>query len=436
MVGSRRRFPPNVAHISGRDSTRGSTTRRIGIVQTVIPQYRVPVFNRLNAEPRLDLIVIADTRDRPGAPAPGTGATFSVEHAPEWHCGPAVFQSAMVRAIRSRRFDVMILPWNSRYAQLGHALRIAKKQGVRTILWGHGFSRHETSLRRRLRNRLLRFADGCLLYSQSAADRLMSEGYDSRRIFVAPNAIDQAPIRAATKQWQEYPDQLRNFARERDIVPGRLVVFVSRLEPDKHVDRLIAAFAIVATKDPDARLAIIGDGSCRDALETDVATRGLRNVVHFPGAIYEEQTLAPWCLSAGVVAYPQAIGLSILHAFGYGLPVVTSDHLAGHNPEISALNAGGNGLFYADGNVGDFAKKILAIIGNPHLSQRMSGQSLDAVTGDFGYTIERMVTGIVDAIDGVSSTNEENLEAQTRTRRSGRLVTNRQDSLQLPAGSE
>ena len=39
------------------------------------------------------------------------------------------------------------------------------------------------------------------------------------------------------------------------------------------------------------------------------------------GSIYDEIELAPWFLTADAFVYPENIGLSILHAFGYGLPV-------------------------------------------------------------------------------------------------------------------
>ncbi len=49
-------------------------------------------------------------------------------------------------------------------------------------------------------------------------------------------------------------------------VPGR-ILFAGRLEPMKGVDTLLAAFAIVREKHPQATLRIVGDGSQRGVLE-------------------------------------------------------------------------------------------------------------------------------------------------------------------------
>ena len=38
-----------------------------------------------------------------------------------------------------------------------------------------------------------------------------------------------------------------------------------------------------------------------------------------------------------VVCYPVNIGLSLLHAFGFGLPVVTGNDIGSHNPGIETL---------------------------------------------------------------------------------------------------
>jgi glycosyltransferase involved in cell wall biosynthesis len=281
---------------------------------------------------------------------------------------------------------------------LSRALKLCRRNGVPTLLWGHGFSKGESSWKRRVRNRLLDSAAAVLLYNQHAADRLVQEGIHPSRTFVAHNAIDQTPIRAAREHWLARPDDLARFRAEHGIASEDMALFISRLERDKRIDLLLDAFAIVAQRRPAARLAIIGRGREEAPLRAHAARLGLAQHVLFTGSVYDDMHLAPWFLSAACMAYPVAIGLSILHAFGYGVPVVTSDDIASHNPEIESLRAGQNGLLYRDGDAGDFAAKILTCMDDSPLRSRMADAATETVREPDGFCLQRMVRGFTDAI--------------------------------------
>lgn len=118
--------------------------------------------------------------------------------------------------------------------------------------------------------------------------------------------------------------------------------------------------------------------------------------VIFPGAIYDEQELAPWFLSATLFCYPQNIGLSILHAMGYGLPVVTSDRVDNQNPEITALDHGRNGLLYTHADLDALARALDTIVSDPGLRERMSRAAHETATTTF--TIKNMADGMEAAL--------------------------------------
>jgi glycosyltransferase involved in cell wall biosynthesis len=105
-------------------------------------------------------------------------------------------------------------------------------------------------------------------------------------------------------------------------------------------------------------------------------------------------------LSATLFAYPRNIGLSVLHAFGYGVPVVTSADLSTHNPEREALEDGVNSLLFKDGSAADFADKCAAILRDPDLRRKLSIAALATVSSEF--SLMNMVTGMRSAIVGVS----------------------------------
>lgn len=379
------------------------TPIRTALFQPLLPSYRVPVFQRLAARPEIDLTLYVGSAAA-GSSLAGVKAPpgLKVRAAPRPGLGDRVFvQPQALVAAAAGRHDVLVLPWVTRELHLVPTLLLARARGLGTVAWGHGYSKSEgAGGRRHLRNAVGRLADATLFYGRRAADLCVAEGYDPDRVFVARNALDQAPIAAARAAWS--PDRLQAFAAEQRLVPaaagGGTLLFISRLEADKRVDLLLEALARLRTRRPHARLVVIGDGGERGRLEALARRLDLTDAVDWRGALYGEPALAPHCLTADLCAYPAAIGLSILHAFGYGLPVVTSDDLAAHNPEIEALVPGSNGAVYRDGDAADFARVLDDLLADGAHRARLAQAAAATVSGPEGFTLEHMVDGFVAAI--------------------------------------
>jgi glycosyltransferase involved in cell wall biosynthesis len=97
--------------------------------------------------------------------------------------------------------------------------------------------------------------------------------------------------------------------------------------------------------------------------------------------------------------HPGAIGLSIFHAFGYGLPVVTSDRVEIQMPEFETHRDGINGLLYRHGDAQDLASKLASLLAEDAVRRRMSAAALATVSGSRGRNVEGMVAGFLEAID-------------------------------------
>jgi glycosyltransferase involved in cell wall biosynthesis len=378
---------------------------RIALTQPDIRPYRLPVYNLLAEQPDIDLTVFAgQARDAPN-PAPES-IKFHFEPAVRRarRIGPATFIDfpAQVEVADPARFDLLIHSWNSGYLTLMPGLKKARRAGIPTVVWGHGYSKSDSWLKSWLRNRVGRQATGILLYTHPVAQRLIErDGFDAERVFVAQNAIDQTPIQAARASWLARPDRLEAFQREHELAPERTVAFVSRLLHENRPDRLIRAVAMLQSKIPGVTAVIVGDGPERANLEQLAKQLGVANRVRYTGAIYNEAELAPWLMSSGVFCYPENVGLSLLTALGFGLPAITSDAIAAQNPEIVALSSGRNGLLYPYGDEDAMAAAIKQVLTDHELRARMSAEALRTVTEEF--TLARMVQGFLDAtllVDG------------------------------------
>lgn len=371
---------------------------RVVIQQPALPKYRLPVFRELSRRQGIDLkLFYGQVPDITNVASDGFAAEcvpmrrFRILgrsllwHAPQWRC-----------ATRSAA-DVLILSWNLHYLSLVPALLRARKNGVRTILWGHGYSKHEAAWRAWPRRKVAQLADALLFYNHTAAQTYLDAGWDPKRIFVALNALDQAPIQAARHHWLGRPDELQRFKQEHGLADGPVILFVSRFDAARRADLLLRAVTQLRSRYPSIRVVLVGKGEPEgERLRALATSLNIVEHVQFPGAIYDEQQLAPWFLSSTAFCFPADVGLSLLHAFGYGLPVVTHDELAAHAPEVEALRPGENGLLYRHGDADALAATLNQLFDDPARLAAMSAAAHRTATEQF--TLTNMVDGMEAAI--------------------------------------
>ena len=388
----------SLSHSREESATTSIAGLRVAIVQPVLPTYRVPFFDLLARNTGIKLSILCDMHPTGSLKSAAPTDQFCAEHHPARDIGAFCSHPAFLTAVSDARFDVAILGWNLRMLQLVPSLLRARAGGRPTLLWGHGFSRSERAITRTMRNSLVGLSNGVILYSNAAKQKLQSNGIAASKIWVAQNAIDQSSVIAATASWTADPKRLAAWQRDHAITDGELIVFISRVEPDKRVDLLLDAFQQLADRRAKTKLVIIGGGSMLEQVRADVATRGLAERVCITGPIYDEDQIAPWCLSAGCFAYPEAIGLSIYHGLGYGLPIITSDNIASHNPEIESLQPGVNGVLYRHRDMDSFAQAMDQVLSNPAERVKWRQRSLDTVSRPGGFNLETMVSGYADAL--------------------------------------
>jgi glycosyltransferase involved in cell wall biosynthesis len=369
---------------------------RTFIQQPALPQYRVGVFRELASRPGIEFELVHDqTPDLANvAPdgfhaiaAPSTTLSFAGRRL-HWH-------SAMLEGASAARADVMVLSWNLHYLSLVPALLKARRKGVGTVLWGHGSTKVDTWYRRWLRERVTGLADALLFYNHQHANAFIAGGCDPAKIFVAQNALDESPIVAARDSWLARPEDLAAFQRKNAIAGRDVVLFVSRLTEKARVDLLIDAMPSLLKQRPNALVVLIGGGDA-EPWKLRAEALGVSSAVRFLGPVYEEMKLAPWFVSSRLFCYPSGVGLSIIHGFHYGLPIVTDDNFALHNPEIEALRPGENGLLYRYNDATDLAAKLAKLLADGPARRQMSAAALATARDQFN--LKTMVNGFEEAI--------------------------------------
>jgi len=379
------------------ESKRNHEVIRVGIAHPSLAWYRVAVFRELQAREGIEIELVHGRRTGITNVAP-EGFRARETRLPLFGVGPATVQwhGAEIELAGRDRSDVALLSWNPRSLSLPLALRRARREVVGTVLWGHGLSKGQGRIGQWIRDRLGRQADALLFYNDRAKRHYEAHGFGAERLFTAPNSLDQDRIQEARRSWLSDEARLRAFQEQEGLADRPVVLFLSRLLPERRTDLLLEGAKLLLPQFPGLRVVIIGDGEDRARLERRAEELGLSETVIFSGAIFDEMALAPWMLSGAVFGYPDFMGLSLLHAFGYGLPVVTNDRIEGHGPEVEALVPGENGLTFSQGDVRDFARALGLLLADKEQRDRMAARALQTVTER--YTIERMVDGMEAAI--------------------------------------
>lgn len=368
---------------------------RVCLLQPALPKYRIPVFREFAARPGIDLEVLySDDEPVPSVEPDGFRAR-KVESQLLLKSPRLLWSPAHADVLRGNQYDVVIMGWNTRYLSLIPALVRARTSRVATVLWGHGYSKTETNVRQMLRDRVGSLADAIIFYGRSACNRFRDRNPDARRLFVARNALDQTEIARCRDEALADPAALARFRAEHNLDRGPVLFFVSRLIRENRLDLLLDAVARLRPDFPGLRLVIVGGGPATQELQAQTASLNLGDSVTFTGPIYEERRLADWFVCSDLFVYPRNIGLSLHHAMGYGLPVITSDDEAAWAPEVDALRPFFNGMIYRDGDAEDLARVIRLTLEDPTRVALMREQALRSSCHE--HTLSRMVDGLEEA---------------------------------------
>ncbi len=201
--------------------------------------------------------------------------------------------------------------------------------------------------------------------------KLIAGGLPADRIQVKPNFV--------------LPDPGPGSSR------GEYALFVGRLVKSKGVEAIIEAWR----KLPGVPLQIVGDGPCRDELETALNSGALPSVT-YRGRLPRAETLATM-KNARFLVFPsewyEGFPVTIAEAFACGIPVVGSR--LGAMQEIIADRV--TGLHFTAGDVSDLRQKVQWAWTNPAEVEDMGGRARQEF--EQKYTAEKNILMLEEAYE-------------------------------------
>jgi glycosyltransferase involved in cell wall biosynthesis len=240
-----------------------------------------------------------------------------------------------------------------------------------------------TPAQQRLQRSVCRLAHRVLTNAEAIKQRLIAGGYRKGAIAVIRNGVDHVPAdpapSAATLR------QELGFSADAPIV-----AMVSRLNcvrgiDFKGVEYFLDAAALVASRRPDARFLVLGDGPSRDAFVGHASRRGLAGRVIFAGF---RKNVTRWLREVTLSVLPslsEGLSNALLESMAAGVPIVATK--VGGNPEL--VVDGMTGLLVPPRDAGALAAAMCLLLQHPALARRFGEAARERARHHF--SIERMV---------------------------------------------
>ena len=231
-------------------------------------------------------------------------------------------------------------------------------------------------------------ADAVLAPSAVIRDELHARGVRAP-IAVVPTGIDLAHFK---------PGDRAAARRSLGVADGEpLVLYVGRLDREKSVDRVVAAFERVASTVPAARLALVGQGTETQRLSRMAAALPVADRIRFLG-LRPHDTLAECYQAADVFLFAsetETQGLVLAEAAACGLPAVAVDA-----PGCDEVVRDGETGILTKGDPAGLAEAVIGLLLDPERRRAMGRRARELAERlfDVSLQIDRTMAVYADAV--------------------------------------
>jgi len=240
--------------------------------------------------------------------------------------------------------------------------------------------------------------DAIIAISEGVRKVLLAGGVTAEKIRVIPSGIDFSVF-----------DQVkdRDFLRREFCFSGDdfLVGIVAALEDHKGHTYLFQATRIVRQHSPRIRLIVVGSGSLRLELESQVQQLGIEDIVFFLGFREDVPRILASLDLFVLSSHLEGLGSSLIDAMASRLPVVATR--AGGIPEI--VRHGETGLLVPPRDPEALAQAIVQLYHDRQLASRLAQNGSDFVRSHF--SAEAMAKRVVNLYQDLAQKKGVRLDA-------------------------
>lgn len=366
---------------------------RIAILTNIIPSYREGFYDRLFAREDLDVTVYCQI-NIPGFNLKPIhekyGERIKIVKFISAKKEKIVWQFLPWREIFTS-YDVVFVSGNPRVLSDVLISIVLFIRGKSIVIWTQAHTFRANLFSERIRLIWTKFFKNIFVYTDAEVTYLRNKGFKSNFILGMNNGLDQKKIDTTILKWTD--SHLKEWRRSKSLDDKILLLSCARLETKNKFEQVIRAMSLMLTNVPNLVWCLIGDGEDKNNLEKQVKISGIEKHVRFVGSIYQEDELAPWFLSSEILVHPAAIGLTLMHSFGYGLPVITHGKAEQHNPEYAAFETEFTGRNFNIGDIQSLADTIVELLVDREALSKMKSHTLQVAREK--YNVDIMVERFV-----------------------------------------
>ena len=233
-------------------------------------------------------------------------------------------------------------------------LIFAKILKKKTVLWSHGWYGRESKIKKIIKKIFFSLSTKIMLYGDHARNLMIKEGFNQDKLFCIYNSLDTSS-QVKIRKTLSYSSIYKNHFGNKDPV----ILFIGRLTKSKKLNQLILSLKLLHKENVSCNLIIIGGGEDESKLSELVSNYKLNVNVWFYGSCYNEEEIANLIFNAKVCVSPGNVGLTALHCFTYGVPVITHNNFNNQGPEFESIIPNLNGDFFIEDSIEDMCKKII-----------------------------------------------------------------------------
>jgi glycosyltransferase involved in cell wall biosynthesis len=156
---------------------------------------------------------------------------------------------------------------------------------------------------------------------------------------------------------------------------SKQIILLARLMPQKRIDLMIDAWALLAKDYPDWHVKVLGEGLQRPQLETKIHELHLQESFLLPGEVKdvtnELQQSDILCLTSEY----EGFGIVLIEAMANGIPVIAFEYVGVHD----IIDNGTDGVIVPFGDVQTYSEQLRKLMTDSELRQRFAGEALHSV---------------------------------------------------------
>jgi teichuronic acid biosynthesis glycosyltransferase TuaC len=197
---------------------------------------------------------------------------------------------------------------------------VARRLGIPAVVGsiGSDLNRFADPASRWLTKRAMKRASFVVTKSEHLRERAIQMGISPSKVRTIRNGCNPTVFHLGD----------RSAARAQLLIDDKaeLVLFVGRLDTAKGIEELLEAFASLASRRPNLRLAFVGDGPGGEHLRSKSKHLALENRITLNGAC-SSQKVAQWLAAANVLALPsynEGYPNVVIEALSCGRPVIAT----------------------------------------------------------------------------------------------------------------